>query len=270
MTAASIIVPTHGRPDLLRSVLEAADKQSDDSYEIIVVSDGCAESVATVQGMTLRHPCRLYDTGHTTGFGAAIARNVGARFSVGSLLIFLDADCLPGPEHVAAYRAAADGDALMLGPIEYVDPSDWSRVIEPELRAPLRHGPLVPADTRQLSWLAAHCWSGNMAVPRQRFCEIGGFDQAFVGQGGEDVDFGLRYACRFRRITVVAAAVRHVGPTSVMKRDDRGVGPFETSRIDRQIAERHYRPGAEGLIVNGGVAYFDDSAAWTAYRDLLS
>ena len=270
MTTVSIIVPAHGRPDLLRSVLTAADHQSDDSYEIIVVSDGCAEAVATVREMTLRHSCRLYDTGHTAGFGAAIARNVGARFAVGNMLVFLDADCLVGPDHVAAYRAADDGKSLMLGPIEYVDPEDWSRLIEPELRGPVRHAPLVPADTRQLSWLAAHCWSGNLAVPRQRFRELGGFDQAFVGQGGEDVDFGLRYACRFRRIKVVAAAVRHVGPTSVMKRDDRGVGPFDTTRIDRLMAERHYRPGVEGLVVNGGVASFDDPDAWAAYRDLLS
>lgn len=107
-----------------------------------------------------------------------------------------------------------------------------------------------------------------MAVPRRRFRELGGFDLAFVGQGGEDVDFGLRYACRFRRIAVAAATVRHVGPTSCLKRDERGVGPFDTSRIERLTTERHYRPGSAGLVVNGGVAYFDDPAAWAAYRDL--
>ena len=36
------------------------------------------------------------------------------------------------------------------------------------------------------------------------------------------------------------------------------------------MAERHYRPGVEGLVVNGGVASFDDPGAWAAYRDLLS
>ena len=82
------------------------------------------------------------------------------------------------------------------------------------------------------------------------------------------MDFGLRYACRFRRIAVAAAPVRHVGPTSVMRRDDRGVGPFDTSRIDRLIVERHYRPGSPALVVNGGEAYFDDPAAWRDYRDL--
>jgi hypothetical protein len=108
-----------------------------------------------------------------------------------------------------------------------------------------------------------------MAVPRGRFRELGGFDLAFLGQGGEDVDFGLRYACRFRRIAVAAAPVRHVGPTSAMKRDEHGVGPFDTSRIDRLIAERHYRPGSPALVVNGGPACFD-GPVWEAYRDLMS
>lgn len=268
MTTVSIIVPARGRPDLLRAVVEAADRQADHACELVVVSDGCPEAVAAVRPLRLRHRCRLYDTGRHAGFGAALARNVGARFAAGDLLVFLDADCLVGPDHVAAYRAADNGETLLLGPIDYVDETEWSRVIEPELRGPLRHAPLVPADTRQLSWLAAHCWSGNMAVPRDRFRDLGGFDLAFVGQGGEDVDFGLRYACRFRRIAVAAAPVRHVGPTSVMRRDERGVGPFDTSRIDRLIVEGHYRPGSPALVVNGGAASFDDSRAWEAYRDL--
>ena len=268
MTTVSIVVPARGRPDLLRAVVEAADHQADDACEIIVVSDGCPEAVATVRSLAVRHRCRLYDTGHHAGFGAALARNVGARFAAGDLLVFLDADCLVGPDHVAAYRAADDGETLLLGPIDYVDENDRSRVIEPELRGPLRHAPLVPADTRQLSWLAAHCWSGNMAVPRAQFRAVGGFDLAFIGQGGEDVDFGLRYACRFRRIAVAAAPVHHVGPTSIMLRDERGVGPFDTSRIDRLIVERHYRPGAPALVVNGGETYFDDSPVWQSYRDL--
>ena len=268
MTTVSIVVPVCGRPELLQAVVEAADRAADDACELIVVSDGCPAAVAAVRSLPVRHRCRLYDTGQHAGFGAALARNLGARFAGGDLLVFLDADCLVGPDHAAAYRAADDGESLLLGPIDYVDEHDRSRVIEPELRGPVRHAPLVPADTRQLSWLAAHCWSGNMAVPRSRFRELGGFDLAFIGQGGEDVDFGLRYACRFQRIAVAAAPVRHVGPTSVMQRDDRGVGPFDTSRIDRLIVERHYRPGSPALVVNGGEAYFDDSAGWQAYRDL--
>lgn len=270
MTDASIIIPAHGRPELLHVVLEAADRQASGAFEIIVVADGCPAAIDTVRRMRFQHPCRLYDTGCTEKFGAALARNIGARFAEGDLLVFLDADCLVGPNHVEAYRKADDGESLLLGPIDYVAEDDHTKVVERELREPLRHTPLTPSDTRQISWLATCTWSGNMAVPRRRFRSLGGFDLAFMGQGGEDVDFGLRYACCFRQIKGAPAPVRHVGLTSGVRTDAAsGQGAFDTSRINRLIAERYYRPGMAGLVVNGGEAFFDQPDAWSASIDLL-
>jgi predicted glycosyltransferase involved in capsule biosynthesis len=110
-----------------------------------------------------------------------------------------------------------------------------------------------------------------MAVPRRRFREIGGFDLSFLGQGGEDVDFGLRYACRFQKIKVAAAPVRHVGLTSGVTADAlTGTGRFDTSLIKRRIADRFYRPGVPELVANGGEAYFEDDASWESFFDLRS
>ena len=110
-----------------------------------------------------------------------------------------------------------------------------------------------------------------MAVPRRRFCEIGGFDLAFLGQGGEDVDFGLRYACRFQKIKVAAAPVRHVGLTSGFTPEARaGAGRFDTTLITRRVADRFYRPGIPELVANGGEAYFKDEASWEGFVDLRS
>jgi glycosyltransferase involved in cell wall biosynthesis len=268
--SASVVIPAFGRPRILRHVLQLIDEQSTDAFEIIVVSDGCCQVIDTVLGMEFRHSCRLYDTGYTDGFGALRARNLGARFAVGELLIFLDADCLAGKNHVAVHLNAFEQGTLQLGPIQYVDPVDWSRVIQTEIRPPFRKAPLRPVNPDQLWWLASHCWTGNVAVPRCEFTDLGGFDERLLGRGGEDVDFGLRFACRFRRIKVVDNLVNHVGPTSGLLTMQGEADSFDTTLISQWIETGRYRHDADDLTVNGGTAYFEEKNKWRSFDDLRS
>ena len=124
----------------------------------------------------------------------ARARNTGAAEGLArghEQLIFLDADCLPGPDLVERYLDALDRapNAVLAGPVTYL-PEGELRTDNPQPHAARPSPPageLVRAEDYNLFWslsfaLTADTW--------RRIDELfGGFDAAFSGYGGEDTDF---------------------------------------------------------------------------------
>lgn len=124
----------------------------------------------------------------------AAARNAVARAATGEVLIFLDADCIPAPSLCSDYTAAiAVFDGLLMGEVMYLPGGaaapDWSfdqfeavAVRHSDRRAPPPEGIERCGDYRCF-------WSLNFAMRRATFLASGGFDERFVGYGGEDTDF---------------------------------------------------------------------------------
>lgn len=126
----------------------------------------------------------------------AAARNCAAREGLGDILMFLDADCIPSAgllENVARIVVETDGivcpEALYLGPDDARE--GWT---EAGLLAAGRPHPVRPFP--ETGWRTelnyGLFWSLAFAMRRSRFESLGGFDEAFVGYGGEDTDFGFR------------------------------------------------------------------------------
>lgn len=135
------------------------------------------------------------------GLRLAAGRNAGAREAsragdASELLVFLDADCIPGPELLARYEAAAAArpDALLAGPVTYLPPG--AAVSTPEdLREATAPHPArpVPADGALLDGDRYELfWSLSFATTRETWDRLGGFDEGYEGYGGEDTDFALR------------------------------------------------------------------------------
>lgn len=140
---------------------------------------------------------------HRDGLPLAAARNAGAAAALDAgadVLVFLDVDCLAGPDLVADYAAAvaSDPSRLWCGPVTYLPPppdggypSDLEGWDDPH---PARPAP-QPGE-RVLGGDPDLFWSLSFAVHRDAWTRIGGFDEAYVGYGGEDTDFGHRAASR--------------------------------------------------------------------------
>ena len=124
----------------------------------------------------------------------ALARNTGAREAIRSghkHLMFLDADCLPGPQLVDRYRQALaeQPEAVVAGPVTYL-PEGEIRTDDPQPHAARPNPPagqLEPAEDYNLFWslsfaLTADTWGRIEGA-------FGGFDTGFTGYGGEDTDF---------------------------------------------------------------------------------
>ena len=129
------------------------------------------------------------------GIPLARARNIAARTATGEALIFLDVDCIPDPAFVADYAdTLAHTDALLMGEVLYLGAGDteagldFARFAATGVKHSERAGPPV---TELGECSDYRCfWSLNFAMRRATFLAVGGFDERYVGYGGEDTDFG--------------------------------------------------------------------------------
>jgi N-acetylglucosaminyl-diphospho-decaprenol L-rhamnosyltransferase len=128
------------------------------------------------------------------GLRLAAGRNRGAHAAGTGLLVFLDADCLPGPELLARYRAAAatHPGALLCGPVTYLPEG-----VRPEhatalaaLTAPHPARPAPPAGETVVAGPDDYrlFWSLSFAVTAHTWNTLGGFHESYEGYGGEDTD----------------------------------------------------------------------------------
>ena len=129
----------------------------------------------------------------------AAARNRAALKASGDVLVFLDVDCIPGPDLIAVYdRFARDTGGCVMGETRYLGDGDtvgreagfddlWSRAKTHPARR-------LPSDTPDCEPVDDHgeLWGLSFALPRKHFDGVGGFDETFVGYGGEETDFAER------------------------------------------------------------------------------
>jgi GT2 family glycosyltransferase len=187
----SIIVPTCDRPAALTALLERLQPERllvpADSFEVVVSDDGLDRLSAEI--VRSRFPAVRFCAGPRRG--PAANRNHGARKARGAWLVFIDDDCQP-----AAGWLRAIADQIAARPLD---------VVEGKIVAPDKQASLFRRDVENLS---GDCyWSANIAVRREFFERLGGFDEDFLQAGGEDLELAHRFRTRGARVAFCAAAV---------------------------------------------------------------
>ncbi|GLZ40553.1 glycosyltransferase [Actinokineospora sp. NBRC 105648] len=189
----SVVVAHYEQHAQLARVLAALRAQTTPPAEVIVADDGSATAPVCPGTKVLTQPDR--------GFRAAAARNMGARAARGEVLVFLDADTVPGPDFLAALtqRVARCPDVLAVGRREHRDLSALHPGADPStapaLPAPAwlvegyrASGNLLHTDGRGFRYVI----SAVLACRASLFTDLGGFDERFTGYGGEDWDLAYR------------------------------------------------------------------------------
>jgi GT2 family glycosyltransferase len=201
-TSVSIIVPTFRRPDALRDTLASLLALDYDRrrYEVIVVDDDADESTAQiVRELEPGDAEFTLEAQHRRG--AASARNRGARRASGELLLFCDDDMILKPSYLRLHMSTRErhGDAVVSGAWDFAPQVLAALRATPfgRYRISLEHsfqtgarGKPVDGDPGclRMPLLAAN----NLALSREQFSEIGGFDEEFPVAGAEDQDFSIR------------------------------------------------------------------------------
>ena len=209
----SVIVTTYNREDALGAVLRALARQTDRQFEVIIADDGSPPSTARMIAARQSQFDRLAHVWHEhKGFRAAEIRNRAILESLGEVCIFLDGDCIPRPDFVAAHRRLAEPGWFVAGNRVLLSSELTKRIlgaqIEPELW-PLREWtarrlkgeinrlqPLLWLPLGPIRRFTGGAWksirSANLAVRRSDLMEVDGFDAAFSGWGREDSDIVVR------------------------------------------------------------------------------
>jgi GT2 family glycosyltransferase len=134
----------------------------------------------------------------TTQLPLARARNRAASVARFEHLLFLDVDCIPMRDCVGRLdRELSNRSGLLCADVRYLGPDDargaWDE------RKLLRRGRSHPVRSFPSTGVREEVnpglfWSLAFAISQSWFWQIGGFDENYVGYGGEDTDFGYRAA----------------------------------------------------------------------------
>jgi glycosyltransferase involved in cell wall biosynthesis len=166
----------------LHEQLQALQSQKCSSrWEIVVADNGSTDGTAAAVRRYAAADPRLHLVDASSVTGPAATRNLGVGASRGDVLAFCDADDVVHPGWVESWlRALEDADVA-------AGLNDTWSLNSPQ---PLRpFAPRPPPQARQFGFLDA-AGSGNMAVRRDAFEVVGGFDEElFVG---EDTDICWR------------------------------------------------------------------------------
>ncbi|OZD75757.1 sugar transferase [Rhodococcus sp. 05-339-2] len=191
-----VVTVVSGRHEHLAAQMRGLGTSTAEQVEHVVVSMGDntiadlldrTGSPATCLEMPAQHPLPL-----------AGARNLGAAAAIdrgAELLVFLDVDCIPGPETIGRYRRAAtlpgNERSLLCGPVTYLKEKDIGAEGEVlnSLTAPHPARPNPPVDTVEHGDNFDLFWSLSFAVGAATWAELGGFCEDYTGYGGEDTDF---------------------------------------------------------------------------------
>lgn len=200
----SVVIPAHGRRDLVERTLRSLARQEDPSpTEVIVVDDGADPGLGGhVRGLALPLEARVLHLPENRG--RAAARNAGIAAAGGDVVVFLDSDMEVDPGFLAAHAAVhREADVVALGDIrtapeiahgafaEYIDSRGVKKV----------------RDGEEIPW--RYFMTGNSSVSAALLARAGGFDEEFREYGGEDTEMGYRLGARGGTFRFARGAVSH-------------------------------------------------------------
>lgn len=186
LNLVSVVVPTFRDGARAREAAAAMLEQvlpQDWGLEIVVVNDGSGDDTDDLVRSLHRPEVRLLSL--TENVGRSGARNAGAKTATGSVIVFMDCDCLPSDaSFLAEHIAALQSDAIAaVGHVSGPDHGFWSRY---QAEASLRR------ERQHRAGLACSGSSQNLAVRRESFQQVGGFDTGYRHYGFEDRDLLIR------------------------------------------------------------------------------
>ena len=203
----TVIVPTFDRPGPLAACVQAlrALDRPGGALEIVIVNDGGRPPSPDVLRPAPGDTGLEIHVVEQHNAGPASARNAGAAAARGEWLAFTDDDCLPDPRWLSAFDAAlrASPAALVGGRTVNAFPdsvfADASQRLADFVSSYFDGG----ATERFFT-------SNNIAISREGFLAIGGFDTSFPYSAGEDRELCDRWSAQGRpSLAVPEAVVRH-------------------------------------------------------------
>lgn len=208
LPAVSVVIPVYNRAELLQRTLAALTSQDyKGPWEVVVADDGSDEDIAAAVSEVTAQTDLKVSVAHQAheGYGAGRARNLGASHASGSVLVFLDADCMPGNDLISRHAGwhTRASNLVVIGARHHVDttqvtvtslladgiPFDAEGIPSEDFRFTFyRRSTRLRFGDEAFRALV----SSNFSVRKALFLSVGGFDESFNRWGGEDTELGWR------------------------------------------------------------------------------
>lgn len=176
--AMSVVIPCYNAEKTISACVNSVLKQTVKPDEILVIDDGSTDRTSSIVG---KLPIRLISHNKNKGIGAA--RNTGLNFAKGSIVAFLDSDCIMSKDCLKFFKEDfKDGVTGVEG-----------QGCELYTRGPLQryrilfHVQTERKTSKYPNVIATLC----TAFKKQTILNIGGFNE-FYKNCGEDIDLSLR------------------------------------------------------------------------------
>lgn len=233
--AFSVVVPTYQRPERLAACVRAVAglRPPEGGFELIVVNDGGADPEPVVAEAAEGGPGGAEPLAwrclHQDNAGPAAARNHGVAHARGRRIAFTDDDCTPEPAWLTALAPHLDRtpDALVGGSIVNRLPHAASTASQQLIDYLYGYFDGRPGRPRFFC-------SNNMALSRDAFDRVGGFDVTTLRASAEDRELCDRWHHRGLPLVYEPAAV--VGHAHAMT-----VGQFWRQHVNYGRGAHYFR-----------------------------
>lgn len=198
----SIIIPfglSKERPFIKERLFKKIHSfKSDENLEFIFVEGFSSENFDTKTKIEQKGHIYLKDE-KQKAFSQGACRNLGALKASSKVLLFLDIDCFLSQkslekilELIKIRKIDEKEDEFFLLPCLYLskEGSEFLNSVDEALWDTLAQNDILRAEKKIVQNLATV--SSVLVVNKQKFLELGGFDENFLGHGYEDFDFLAR------------------------------------------------------------------------------
>jgi len=204
----TVVVPCYEGQEPLAITLAALARQTYpmDLLEVVVADDGSDPPITVPPGAPFEARVVAQER---AGFGLARARNTGAAAATGSILVFLDCDMVPEPDHIEAHARwhHLDDRILTLGFRNHVD---FDGITPADVAGGAGIDALVGGrSVSSPQWIEFHMTrtrdltsvdtdlfrivtGGNLGISKAFYDHLGGSDESFTQWGAEDTELGYR------------------------------------------------------------------------------
>ncbi len=202
----SVVIPVFNDALSLARCLQALKHSLLQPRECIVVDDGSTDNSPAIARQAGASVVRAHRR-----MGPAAARNRGAAFAKGGLIVFIDSDVCVHPDTLGRIHARFAGDTTLDALIGSYDDEPDSPGLVSQYKNLLHH--FMHQHSRKD---ASTFWTGCGAIRREVFLRIGGFDESYVRPCIEDIALGHRLRRAGYRIELdTAVQVKHLKHWSV-------------------------------------------------------
>jgi len=204
----SVIIPAYNSCKTIGKTIEALQRQNypKKNYEIIVIDDGSIDKTENI--VKKFKSIKFFKQKHK---GPAHARNLGAKFSKGSILLFTDADCIPDKNWIKnMVKPFKDkGVVAVSGTYKTLNKNNLlARFIGYDIQ--FRH------EYMKKRKIIDFVGTFSAAYKKSIFQKENGFDTSFPMASGEDPELSYRIAKKHKIIFQPSAFVWHPHPESLM------------------------------------------------------